>query len=522
MKKTLINATYVSFIVAFFFIATIGCKSSIKETTKDFVYLEDDVFKINDTVFFPLMLNYKVDMRNADDAVVLSSPMYYENGGIYESNTKEEILQQFSNHLELMSELGFNTVRLCIDVVLKDKAGTYYPSSDGRISLTEDTEKILDGIADALDIAESHGLKVMLLLKPPFEKEVETFTIEMLKRFSDNPTIFAYDFMNEPLYFDTEPNRTKKDAVKIVSEWRDTVKKYAPNHLFTIGFSEPIEVFEWDPSMLPVDFVQIHTYHPLRIPSEIWWYSKYCNKPWIIGETALPADNDSISYEEQYHFAEEVYQYVIDCGGIGFGWWEFQDHINKDMNFEANYTGLLNHEGVTKTKSGNKIIGTLKPAAYQFKEFSKLKAQGPKPRPQNYYNMLGYENYVIKGRIECNNESVEGALIRGWNANWSVGQNTYSDENGNFTLCSNDSCTHFEISAPGLSKVKFDRNDLIYNRVDGKTHDFSDLENVKLEYHKINYQPFLKNDTTFFEFKEGLFDKAKFSAEMGTIKLKKL
>ena len=339
MKKTLINATYVSFMVAFFSIITIGCKSSINETPKDFVYLEDNVFKINDTVFFPLMLNYKVDMRNADDAVVLSPFICYDNNDIYESNTKEEMQQQFSNHLELTSELGFNAVRLCIDVINKNDIGNYYPSK---------------------------------------------------------------------------------------------------------------------------------------------------------------------------------------CGGIGFGWQEFQDHINKDMNFEANYTGLLNHEGITKTKSGNEIIGTIKPAAYKFKEFSKLKAQGPKPRPQNYYNMLGYENYVIKGKIECNNESVEGALIRGQNSNWSVGQNTYSDENGNFTLYSNDSCTHFEISAPGLSKVKFDRNDLIYNRIDGKTHDFSDLENVKLEYHKINYQPFLKNDTTFFEFKEGLFDKAKFSAEMGTIELKEL
>ena len=518
----LINATYVSFIVAFFSVATIGCKSSIKETPKDFVYLEDDVFKINDTTFFPLMINYKVDMRKIGDDVIVSPSRYYEHNDIFETNTKDDINNQFSNHVELMKELGFNSVRLCLDVVLKDKAGTYYLSSDGRISLTEDREEILDGISDALNIANSHDMKVMLLLKPPFENEIETFTVEMLKRFSDNPTIFAYDFMNEPLYFDTEPNRTKKDAVKIVSKWRDMIKENAPNHLFTIGFSEPIEVFEWDPSILPVDFIQIHTYHPLRIPSEIWWYSQYCNKPWIIGETALPADNDSISYEEQYHFAEEVYQYVIDCGGIGFGWWCFQDHIIPNMNFEANYTGLLNHEGITKTKSGNEIIGTIKPAAYKFKELSKLKAQGPKPRPQNYYNMLGYENYVIKGRIECNDEGVEGALIRGWNSNWSVGQNTYSDENGNFTLYSNDSCTHFEISAPGLSKAKFNRHDLKYERIDGKTHDFSDLENVKLEYHKINYQPFLKNDTTFFEFKEGLFDKAKFSAEMGTIKLKKL
>ena len=118
------------------------------------------------------------------------------------------------------------------------------------LKVTEDREKILDGVSDVLNIAESHGLKVMLLLKPPFEKEIENFTIEMLKRFSDNPTIFAYDFMNEPLYFDIEPNRTKTDAVKIVSKWKDMMKEYAPNHLLTIGFSEPIEVFEWDPSML--------------------------------------------------------------------------------------------------------------------------------------------------------------------------------------------------------------------------------------------------------------------------------
>ena len=120
--------------------------------------------------------------------------------------------------------------------------------------------------------------------------------------------------------------------------------------------SEPIEIFEWDPSILPVDFVQIHTYHPLRIPNEIWWYSKYVGKPWIIGETALPSDNDSISYDLQARFVKEVYQYIIDCGGIGFGWWEFQDHINPGLNFEANYPGLLNHDGITTTKSGKEIV----------------------------------------------------------------------------------------------------------------------------------------------------------------------
>ena len=85
--------------------------------------------------------------------------------------------------------------------------------------------------------------------------------------------------MNEPLYLDSEPVRKKKNALKIVKNWSNLMKRHAPYQLFTIGFAEPIEVFQWDPYLLPVDFVQFHTYHPLRVPNEIYWYSKYIGKP---------------------------------------------------------------------------------------------------------------------------------------------------------------------------------------------------------------------------------------------------
>ena len=525
MNKNLNNILKVCFValISSTMLFLTNCNSTkTDEICEDFVYIEDDVFKINDEIFFPLMLNYKVDVRKIGNDVVISPAKYYENDKIFESNTKEEINQQFSNHVELMKELGFNTIRICLDVVGKDDKGVYFGSSDGAIYLKEYQDQINNGIADMLDVVKSHDMKVMLLLKPPFDKEVEDFCISVFKRFADNPTIFAYDLMNEPLYFDLEPNRTKQDAVNIVKHWKKLLSQYSPNHLFTIGFSEPIEIFEWDPSILPVDFVQIHTYHPLRIPNEIWWYSKYVGKPWIIGETALPSDNDSISYDLQARFVKEVYQHIIDCGGIGFGWWEFQDHINPGLNFEANYPGLLNHDGITTTKSGKEIVGTLKPAAFEFEKLHQLKPQ-KSTRPVNYFNMLGYENYVIKGKIISDKKPVEGAVIRGWNQYWKVGMNTYSDENGNFTLYSNDSCVHFEISAPELEKVKFDsRNlNLKYKRIDGKEHDFSDLENVMLEYHKISFYPFMKNDTVLFEFNGDLFNKAKFETDMGTIELRK-
>ncbi|MBQ6083654.1 MAG: hypothetical protein IJK92_04810 [Bacteroidales bacterium] len=498
-----------------------SCKDSKKETPPGFVYIEDGVFKIDSTVFFPLMINYKVEVRQIGDDVVISAAGYYENGT--EKYTKEEINNQFSNHVELINELGFNSMRICLDVIMCDEIGYYYKSLDDKIYLNDECDKIIDGIADMVEIAASHNIKVMLLLKPAFDEELMMFTSKVMRRFADNPAIFAYDLMNEPLYFDPEPKRKKMDAFRIVSRWRDAVRENAPNHLFTIGFAEPIEVFEWDASILPVDFVQIHTYHPLRIPNEIWWYSHYIGKPWMIGETSLPSDNDSVSYELQCRFVEEVYQHTINCGGIGFGWWEFQDVLSEHVNFEANYAGLLSQEGVTYTKSGKEIKGSLKPAAYEFKNLCELKPQKP-VKPVNYYNMLGYENYIIKGRIVYRKKPVEGAVVRGWNKYWRVGMNTYTDENGEFTLYSNDSCIYFEISAPGKNKLKFDSDglNLKYRSVDGSNNSYTDLKNVNLEYQNISYFPFLKNDTMLFEFKHEMFDKARFITDMGVLKLKRI
>ena len=483
-----------------------------------FIYLNKGAFKIDGEKFFPLMVNYRVDYREIGDDIVASPTIYYENVNTYESDDKAELLTQMAAHFELVKSLGFNSLRVMADVIREDDNGKYYHTPGGDFYLQGKTEKFIESINDVVSLADSYGLKVMLLLKPSMDEELENLNIAIFKRFADNPTIFAYDLMNEPLYFDTNPNRTKEDAAAIVKKWRKLVREYAPNHLLTIGFSEPIEVFEWDPSILSVDFIQIHTYHPLRIPNEIWWYSHYTGKPWMIGETSLPADNDSISYELQARFVEQAYQYTIDCGGIGFGWWEFQDYLNPGMNFEANYPGLLNHEGVTVTESGQVIIGTLKPAAYEFKKLCGLRSHAPL-RSDNYFNMLGYENYVIKGRVICDKKPVEGAVIRGWNDNWHIGMNTYSDENGNFTLYSNDKNVHFEVSAPGLSKVKFDNYELKYIIIDSNYVDDSDLKNVGLEYHKISFSKFLKTDTNLFGFKPEMFDKALLETNIGDIEL---
>lgn len=508
----------------------LSCKNEIVDKTySGFVYIDNNEFKLNNEPYYPIMLNYVVGYRCFDDGFYLSPIKEYENPAIFESNNPNEVHNQLEGHFQLIKEMGFNSVRICFDRISKTEDNRYfYPADDKKYYISTDYEKILDALDVLVNIATSKDLKIMLLIKTPIDSELEDFAVRIMEKFKNNPTIFAYDMLNEPLYFDTEPNRKKEDAYKIVDNWRKLTRKHAPNQLFTIAFSEPIEVFEWDPSILPVDFVQIHTYHPLRVKNEIYWYHKYVNRPFMIGETALPADGDSITYSEQLCFMREVFRWQRDCGSIGFGWWQFQEV--PDIEFEAHYTGLLNQTGETSTSDGkHTIIGTVKPAAKVVAELNSYKPQTPH-RPENYYNMVGYKNICIKGKIldEDTKLPIEGAVIRGWNKWWVVGMNTYSDENGEFRLYCNDPCVHFEISAPGMSKQKINK-ELIYKKITSENYDINNLPDKDLEYQKISYKPFLVNNTChddydnpYFVFDSAMFDNKIFEADFGVVYLKNL
>ncbi|MCK9498559.1 MAG: cellulase family glycosylhydrolase [Bacteroidales bacterium] len=531
MKKTLI-------IIYIVFISLISCNTRTLDSqkqartqNKNFIYLENNYFKLNDDSVFLYMLNYIVDLREINDELVFSTHIHYEDTDSYEYDTKEESLNQLNAHFQLIKNLGFNSIRICFDRLSQDIEERFFiETNNEKYYVSEYAEEIIFGLKELIELAKKHDLKVMLLIKPPIKnKELEDFTIKILHEFKDEPTIFAYDFINEPLYFDPKPDRPKIEVYSIVSHWQKLVRTHAPNQLFTIGFSEPIEVFSWDAYILPVDFIQIHTYHPLRVPNEIWWYSKYMNKPFMVGETALPADNDSISYEEQRQFMIDAYKYTVDCGGIGFAWWDFQETIIGA--FEVQYTGLLNHQGKTLIEELNyEIKGSIKPAAYELKNLKSYKKQKPEPAV-NYFNMIGNDNICVKGKVIDQNtkQAIEGAVVRGWNQHWDIGMNTYTDENGEFTLYSNDENVYFTVSAPGMSRFKLDTI-LIYTKISTEDFDFYNLPNQKLEYHKIAYHPFLKNPASFdldtkypiFNFDEALFSNAKFVSDLGVIELKKL
>ena len=543
------------FALIFVVLTLFACSKEIKDEkdSNEFVSIENKKFILNKQVFFPIMMNYIVRYRNIDNELVAAPAIEYDSINTYESRTKEEVDHRLHAHFQLIKEMGFNTLRLVgvSYAKYKENSGELYykiesTDSDQKMSLLfhENKEEFLIQLQKVIEIAKSHQLHVMIVFprprKDPDQNKNRCELIKsILKRFKDEPAVFSYDFFNEPLYFDNsefkkniDVHRSKKEAYDLVVGWRDLMNRYAPNQLITIGYAEPIEVFEWDPSILPVDFVSFHTYHPLRVPNEIYWYSKYVDKPWMLGETSLPADNDSVLYIEQHQFMKEALKRTIDCGGSGFGWWQYQDV--KWGPFEHNYTPVLNHEGITTTKDGNyKIYGSLKHNVSEILNNVILEPTGDCDCMNNYYNMVGYKNFLIKGKIinENTGEPIEGAVIRGWNKYWSVGANTFTKEDGSFTLFSNDEFVHFEISAPGMTKIKFDEKVPYKNISDGS---FKNLEDQHLEYHDIGYQSFLKysdrrsdsllyqKDHVIFNFNDSLFTQYKFVGKMEAKKLEPL
>lgn len=419
---------YVYIILVISLVATMGCGSKadvcgvcegVGEAVQapGFVSIANGFFSIDGDAWFPKMLNYKAELREVGGKVAVMPVPWYTGGSLRE-------------HFDTIASWGFNSVRICLDA-----------------PYDYDDKAMIDAVRCAVLQADSAGLRVMLLVHPPLDKRWRAYTERLMRTLADLPALWAYDLMNEPLYFDPEPRRDKCDAASIVCQWRKMVRKNAPHQLFTVATAEPIEVFEWDPSMLPVDFVEMHTYHPLRVQAEMWWYSHHCGKPWMVGETGLPADGDSVSYEAQISFMFFTYRYAKIHGACGYGWWEFQD-CPQGPNFEARYTGLRDRNGKAK------------PAATLLKPWLCLGVGLDEDwqYPVNYWNMLAYNNVSVVGRVvdTCGN-AVRGAVIRGWNEDWSVGMNTFGDTAGRFRLVSNDICTHFEISAPGYSNVKFDR-----------------------------------------------------------------
>lgn len=470
MKKYILLFLLFSISATLYLLITSDQGVSIVTSDKSkFVTLQNNKFVMNGQAFYPLTINYIAGMQADKDSLWPCSFIAYNPDSKFQFITRDSSLMQLKAEMDLIKEMGFNSVRIVgigeesIDDPLIDRLTVV--AKIGNIKDTiielwneENYKKYFGAITLLLDVVGKAGLKAVFLVRMSADvKGTEHNLKKLVHHFRNDTTIMAYDLFNEPLYFDA-PERDKKEVYKTMKRWASIVRKNAPNHLVTIGLTGIREVFEWDPAILDVDFISIHPYEyePEQVRNEMYWYANYIKKPWIIGETAIAADNDSISYDSQAEFAYKTLKQACNCGAIGYSWWQYKDV--EWNSYHANFMGVVNWTGETKTKKENiPVKGTVKPLAEVFKKFDPNASKDSCLFLPNYYNYSQHKECRIIGVLSDEDDKpIQGGVILAWNEYWSHSYHTVTKEDGSFELLGDFPFYHWMASACSYSRVRAD------------------------------------------------------------------
>lgn len=428
---------------------------------KSFVSIKNGGFYLNESPFFPVVCNYKVTMY-FDGTELWSGPYSGYQSNISEGfRNKNLSLMEIKADFELIKKMGFNAVRIVgigeqfandsdfprssLFVNCKSMAGT-----DFKFVLSNyfNRQVYFSAISSVLDAAEEIGLKIIYLTRLVNElPETEQMFAQLCEQFEDNSTIMAFDYFNEPLYFDSLA-REKETISTITDKWDSIISKHAPNHLSTIGLAGIREVFEWDPNLVTVDFISFHPYEyePDQVRNEMYWYGSHVKKPWIIGETSFPADNDSVPYAAQTDFAKATLGQALACGAIGYSWWQYKDVNWSD--FHSDYMGVVSREGHVISDTKKRVAGTPKPAAKVFSEFNHLGDKGECLCLDNYHNYLPGDSSKLKGKVVSDQGMpIQGAVIMAWSEDWMRLRHAVSKADGTFQLEGNFRFFHWIVGA---------------------------------------------------------------------------
>ncbi|HEX5000922.1 MAG TPA: cellulase family glycosylhydrolase [Bacteroidia bacterium] len=461
----------------------------------NFVSLENGTFYLDHEKFYPVALNYMVSLQANDSTMWPSSFRAYGINSNFNYTTKDSSLMQLQAEMQMIKDLGFNTVRLVgigeqnienkrnglLSVnaqIGNERDTTFYLASEKNYNL------YFNALDELFDAAGKAGLKVIFLTRVFNEvKSTEKHLTRILDRFQNDSVIMAWDLFNEPLYFDSL-ERDKKQVYEISANWTRLVKKHAPHQLSTIGLTGIREVFEWDPNILSFDFLSIHPYEyePDQVRNEMYWYAHYIKLPWIIGETSLPADGDSVPYSDQAAFAKKTLDRTYNCNGIGYSWWQYKDV--EWFNFHSNFMGVMSHLGDTVNSLGQHIFGNVKPVAEVFQKYHPFPLKKNCDCLPNYYNYSENHDFRLTGKLTDNKgKPIEGGVILAWNKEWSHSYHTVTKKDGSFELLGNYPFYHWIASATLFSVVRGDCDPYnAFNRDGIPTFDLGELKIKKLDY----------------------------------------
>ena len=495
--------------------------------------------------FYPVACNFISEYlySASQPGFFFPSPAKDHDGPCYECNSLTSCLDQFTANFKRLKELKFNTIRLyMLNPGYYDKPGDSTRGwavkaldLDFLRSVTCWTDKPKNAYTKPFYLSHEFGpdpnldlvfsyydsvllrasresLKVLLNVgvaignySPWFMDHYGNYLALVGKHFASGNTpdsvkqaILAYVILEEPskswdlssLWPAVSEGHTKRDAARYVSMWCDSLKRYDPHHLITMGFT-PFDLFEFDPSVMKLDFASPHIYPQKKefegnrafqgmlgqVNGWFYWLANNLPMPYVIGETgfrskyrddAHPANQGTNLQQRLY--AERSLQLARDCRASGYSWWYYQDYYwgnNTDC-----YWGLFGRDPQTwKTEA--------KPVAEAFRTYSPSTLAGAFRPPDSYYDPFHHQRYSrsygvdrthdLHGSVrDQNGTPVKNAYVMGQTRLSGKGASiklythyTFTDDSGNFLLIPLDYDTGNEpnynvietlnITAPGHS-----------------------------------------------------------------------
>ncbi|HND17404.1 MAG TPA: hypothetical protein PLQ17_10965, partial [Saprospiraceae bacterium] len=240
------------FLTVFIFVVAIvpqGCKQKVAEVNKaGFVSIKDQKFYLNGKPFFPLAVNYRVALQTDGQQLWPSAYKGYDEGNRYRFTNKDSSLEELKNDFQLIADMGFNSIRI-VGVgeqysVTKNSDELYIKADIGNerdtmflFNSQETYNLYYNALNEMMLAANLAGLRVVLLARLFHEvPATEKHWGRIMKHFSQDTTLMAYDLFNEPLYFDSL-ERNKTEPYHITKAWNKLAKENAPHQLITIGLT---------------------------------------------------------------------------------------------------------------------------------------------------------------------------------------------------------------------------------------------------------------------------------------------
>jgi len=277
-----------------------------------YVTLEGRQFMLNGEPFYPVVMNYTVELVSSAYQSTDTSGLYFSVAShydanvysYYECNGEANCTQQLQAHFAKLISMGFNTIRLLCPVYMSEEG----PGGEKkyRIDLRHNdgdwpapyagyldppdfsgplAEWYFGTLRRVISLADQAGLKTILLCAEDYKVDdgnpnngepwyqltlaesdpavelYKSYLARLAFELREERGLLAYDLWNEPNWTaDHLTALTKAQVCDYTERWYDAIHQAAPHHMVTLGGSGFHEVSSWDPAVMKLDFYSPHHY----------------------------------------------------------------------------------------------------------------------------------------------------------------------------------------------------------------------------------------------------------------------